>query len=145
MQTSIHSFVNLVTMLGIPERYGPRFPVVNTQDQDLLIQVVVLFVALLRLNGRTFSSCWEIWIGAKSRSYAKIAEDCLEEWGMSQDDWHRTVYMRPTCLIMIEYQKILDNVQEDQKHQVYGAKVVFQSGRQSWICRESDLRPAHQL
>jgi len=46
---------------------------------------------------------------------------------------------------MIEYQKILDNVQEDQKHQVYGAKVVFQSGRQSWICRESDLRPAHQL
>ncbi len=73
-------------MLGIPERYGPRFPVVNTQDQDLLIQVVALFVGLLPLNGWTFSSCWKIWIGTKIQSYAKIAEDCLEELGMSQDD-----------------------------------------------------------
>lgn len=72
MQTNIHSFDNLVAMLGISERYGPRFPVVNTQDQDLLIQVVVLLVGLLRLNGRTFSSRWEIWVGAKSQSYAML-------------------------------------------------------------------------
>eukprot|EP00434_Breviolum_minutum_P008323 symbB.v1.2.007344.t1/scaffold425.1/size368629/8 len=31
MQTNIPSFDNLVAMLGIAERYGPRFPVVNTQ------------------------------------------------------------------------------------------------------------------
>ena len=87
MQTNIPSFDNLVAMLGIAERYGPRFPVVNTQDQDLLIQVVILVVGLLRLNGRTFSSCCQIWIGAKSQSYAMLrSEDCLEEWGMSQDD-----------------------------------------------------------
>ena len=56
MQTNIHSFDNLVAMLGISERYGPRFPVVNTQDQDLLIQVVVLFVGSLRLNMAQWSN-----------------------------------------------------------------------------------------
>ena len=36
--------------------------------------------------------------------------------------------MRPTCLIMIEYQKNVDNVQEERNHQVSGRGfVVFQS------------------